>query len=277
MQDRPTSRIRRDQAFSRRQQRERAYYEEFPRPSVPEQVTFDPVRGVESRPWNSYWFLYEFVRRQYCATGQQLLDFGCGAGVPGLRFASLGYEVHGFDLSPRNVTLADRLAQRYGLQDRTHFSVQVAERLDYPTDCFDIVAGIDILHHVEIRSALHEVRRVLKPGGVAVFREPIEAPVLDRIRNTRLVRWLAPNDESFDTHITEDERKLSHDDVAAIRATLPAVEIHPFALLARFNRFVANSGRLSQATLEKVDQRLFRAFPSLRKYAGCAVLILRKQ
>ncbi len=51
-----------DPALSQRQQRERAYYEQFSRRLEPNEITFDPVRGDKRSPWNSYWFVYGFVR-----------------------------------------------------------------------------------------------------------------------------------------------------------------------------------------------------------------------
>ena len=50
-------------ALTERQLRERAYYAEFCRRRSPDSVDFAPVRNAETRPWNSYWYVYEFVRR----------------------------------------------------------------------------------------------------------------------------------------------------------------------------------------------------------------------
>ena len=102
--------------------------------------------------------------------------------VTSVLFAKQGFDVHGFDISPQNVARATALAQRYGLSERAHFSVQAAEHLTYPNDCFDVVVGLDILHHVEIGTTIRECLRVLKPGGNAVFHEPVEAMVFDRLR-----------------------------------------------------------------------------------------------
>src|SRR2546430_16748013 len=88
-------------------------------------------------------------------------------------------EVFGFDISPNNIAVAKRLAEKYGFEERTHFTLGVAEECAYPSDSFDLVTGIDILHHVDIPRAVRECLRVLKRGGGAVFKGPNEGPRFD--------------------------------------------------------------------------------------------------
>ena len=263
-------------SLTARQQRERDYYAEFAARHAPDRVCFDAVESDRRRPWNSYWRQYGFLRDRYAKGARRLLDFGCGSGVPAVRCARIGYEVHGFDVCERNIAIAQRLAQQYELDDRTHFSVETAEQLSYPDGFFDVVSGFDILHHVEIGPAIREVRRVLKPGGVAIFREPIEVPAFDRLRNTRLVRWLAPNRKSFarERHITADERKLTAGDIATLRRHFPGMRAQRFALLARFAPFVPLRGTRYTTLLERIDRTLFLAAPLLRPLGGCVTLIL---
>src|SRR5205814_8679982 len=104
------------------------------------------------------------------------------------------------------------------MAERTHFSISVAEKLDYPADYFDMVVGTDILHHVDISQAVAECSRVLKKGGLAIFHEPVRAPVFDVLRETRFGRWLVPKEVSLERHLTHDERKLSPDDLKTIRS-----------------------------------------------------------
>jgi 2-polyprenyl-3-methyl-5-hydroxy-6-metoxy-1,4-benzoquinol methylase len=77
----------------------------------------------------------------------------------------MGFEVSGFDITPSCIEAATRLGAAYRLSHRIRFSIQTAERVDYPDESFDVVAGIDILHHVEIPAAVAEYLRVLKLGG----------------------------------------------------------------------------------------------------------------
>ena len=260
-----------------RQEREREYYNEFSARRDDLTTTFDPVEGDEERPWNSYWFVYQAVRELRAEGKERLLDFGCGTGLGAVRYAKIGYEVHGFDISEVNIERAMQRAQMCGLADRTAFEVQTAEDLNYPNEFFDVVVGMDILHHVEVGPALQEAHRVLKPGGTAVFREWIEVPILDRIRNLSLVRRVWPNEKSLDSHITEDERKLNREDVAVIRSVFPNCRGQRFRIFSRLGKVlpIRNRGRASR--LEQFDQMLIKYLPFLRRMGGEVVFLLKKE
>jgi 2-polyprenyl-3-methyl-5-hydroxy-6-metoxy-1,4-benzoquinol methylase len=266
-------------ALTERQFRERQYYDEFVRRTSPDVASPAAIRGDERRPWNPYWYVAELLQQRFTCSTQQLLDFGCGPGSYSVQCAHIGYEVSGFDISPGNVETARALASRYGVGDRTHFAVGAAEQLDYPSSYFDVIVGIDILHHVDIRPAIQECRRVLKPGGVAIFKEPIEVPVFDRLRNTALGRALRPKAASFDRHITEDERKLTASDVRAIRE-LCEVDEHRFRLVSRLEALVSASGhafltKTGASRLEMFDRYLLRACRPLGVFGGNVVLVCR--
>src|SRR6516165_9844381 len=89
-----------------RQMREREFYDEYVGEMQPAGIGFEPVLGKSGRPWNPYWYVYGLVRDLYAAGAQRLLDVGCGTGIATVRFARLGYEVTGLDVSPASVTLA---------------------------------------------------------------------------------------------------------------------------------------------------------------------------
>jgi ubiquinone/menaquinone biosynthesis C-methylase UbiE len=262
--------------LTQRQIRELEFYEEFSERNGLAEVCFDSISGQELRPWNSYWRVAEIARLNFKGEGQKLLDFGCGPGESSVVFARIGYEVFGFDLSPNNISIAGRLAQKYRVTETTHFSVSVAEKLDYPSGSFDLVIGTDILHHVDISRALEETFRVLKKGGLAIFHEPIRAPVFDRLRETAFGKWLCPRKASLDHHITEDERKLTNDDLEIIKTVDSDFSTERFLLFSRLDRFVRSPDSKKASNLEKLDFQLFKLFPFLRKFGGIAVIVLRK-
>ena len=129
-----------------RQQREREYYNRYSQRKKDARVNLAPIAGKEQRPWNPYWHLFGLVKKRY-RPGARLLDFGCGWGDNSLIFAHIGYQVDGFDISEGNLELARQLSDKEGLTEQVHFSLQRAERLKYPDAHFDVVAGVDILHH----------------------------------------------------------------------------------------------------------------------------------
>jgi SAM-dependent methyltransferase len=258
-----------------RQLRELAFYEEHCRQSAPASVSFDPIEGAEQRPWNPAWHAYGILRRHYRQGARRLLDLGCGTGVASIRFARLGYDVTGVDLAPSCIVQAIESARLNGLADDVTFKIGVAERLEFPDDSFDAVAGFDILHHVDIRSAVDEIFRVLKPGGIAVFKEWVESPALDQIRKLPPLRWLFPLGRSIRLGITEDERKLTRADLKTITSQFPLAAVTRFRFLARLNRLLSIPPG-SPSILERADARLFRLLPFLRRFGGAAVIVLTK-
>ncbi len=263
--------------YSERQEREREFYEEYSKRYPIQEVSFDPILGNEKRPWNPYWFVYEFALKNFKERGQRLLDFGCGSGIPSIRFTKIGYEVYGFDISENNIKLAKDLSLKYGLEERTHYSIQVAEKLNYPNDFFDIIVGIDILHHVEIKSAINQCFRVLRKEGMAIFKEQIEVPFLDAIRNTKLVKHFVPKGKSFERNITEDERKLNPLDLSIIKEKFLKMSCQRFTLLSRFDQFLRRPEFLKASWLEKIDYFLFKVIPSLSSLGGMIVIKLEKE
>jgi len=256
-------------SFSPRQQRERDYYNQYALQRVGE-VNFDPISGREQRPWNPYWHLFDLVKSHY-RPGARLLDFGCGWGENTVKFARLGYDVEAFDISEVNVDLARTLAEKYGVSDKVKLQIGAAESLGYPNEYFDVIAGVDILHHVDIPRAVRQSHRVLKPRGVAIFHEPLSNIIFDGIRNTSFVKRFFPNDASFDLHITEDERKLTQNDLRSIKDVFPDCHIDRFRILSRIDSVVPSLGRAAQ----KLDYRL-GLLPGMHWWSGTIVLTMTK-
>jgi len=259
-----------------RQQREVAFYREYAQRQRVDRVDFDPVSGTESRPWNAYWSVYEQAAVLLRHPGARLLEFGCGIGIAAVRFAHLGYYVSGFDISEDNIRIARELAEHHGLSHRCDFRVMPAEQLDYPDGHFDVITGIDILHHIEIDRSAAEAARVLKADGTAIFKEHIESPIIDPVRNTRLVQAIAPTESSLDDHITEDERKLSQADLATIRSAFGKVDPRHFTLLGRAERLLPRSSASIRGILQRVDHTLLTYCPFLDALAGTVVLTCAK-
>jgi ubiquinone/menaquinone biosynthesis C-methylase UbiE len=262
-------------SLSPRQVRELAFYEEYSRKLAPGAIDLEPIRGLEERPWNPAWFTYQVARDLYQKGARTLLELGCGAGIATVRFAAIGYEVSAVDLAPACIELAQAHARLNGFESRVRLAVGVTEQLAFPDETFDVVAGLDVLHHVEIAQTMAEVLRVLKPGGTAVFKEWVEVPLLDRLRRSPLIRWLAPLGRSIEREVTEDEHKLSARDLHTIRAACPNMRVYRFRVLARLNRWVAAPER-APSRLERWDARLLRVVPALARFGGAAVFVLHK-
>lgn len=268
------------ETLTERQKREQEYYDEYAKTyDVNQKIDMAPIdgpmSGKETRPWNSYWAIYDFAIK-YFKKGNRLLDFGSGPGENAVRFATIGYDVEGFDISQKNIDTANKLFEVNNLKEKGNFQITSAEKLDYETESFDLIVGVDILHHVDIPKSVSECYRVLKNGGRAFFREPIEVPLLDMIRNTKIVKMFAPKEKSFELHITEDERKLNSKDVEIIKNIFPNMVIHRYLFLARFDKYLRDSEDPKPSFLEKVDHFLMKYIPGVKHLGGVVIFELRK-
>jgi ubiquinone/menaquinone biosynthesis C-methylase UbiE len=132
----------------------------------------------------------------YDANGKVVLDYGCGPGYLTKHLIAAGaVHVTGIDVSDAEIEQARERAAANGIEDRSRFLVADAHATDFPDDSFDLIIGDSILHHLELRRALLEIRRILRPGGRAVFLEPLwHNPLL------RLGRALTPSARTPDEH-----------------------------------------------------------------------------
>ena len=101
--------------------------------------------------------------------GRRVLEVGCGAGVDLARFAKGGAEVVGVDLASSAIDLARANFGQQGLSGE--FRVADGEALPFPESSFDFVFAHGVVQYTTNPQRLvDECRRVLKPGGEAVFQ-----------------------------------------------------------------------------------------------------------
>ena len=73
------------------------------------------------------------------------------------------------------------------------FMVGDAHDMPFPDNSFDYVFGGGILHHLEFEKGVHEINRVLKPGGSITFTEPLRANPISKI-----IRLMTPRARTRD-------------------------------------------------------------------------------
>jgi SAM-dependent methyltransferase len=132
------------------------------------------------------------------------LDMGCGGGHAAFRLAPLVQKVVACDLSEAMLAVVADEAQRRGLGNIVTKKC-AAESLSCPAESFDVVVSRYSVHHwQDVAAGLAQMRRVLKPGGVAIFMDVITpgTPLLDtwlqslellrdssHVRNASLAEW----------------------------------------------------------------------------------------
>ena len=210
------------------------------------------------------------VHELYDPAGKDVLDYGCGPGYLAKFLVEGGAKsVTGIDVSDGEIEQARERAEQNGIADRTRFLVADAHATEFPDDSFDLVVGSAILHHLELRRALIEIRRILRPGGCAVFLEPLwHHPLL------RIGRALTPAARTPDEHpLTVDDWKLcaeifpefEHEEREFL--TIPLMPLN-LLLPKRAQKWLARR-------VWALDDRVLARFPSMRKYARSTFLILK--
>jgi SAM-dependent methyltransferase len=101
--------------------------------------------------------------------GRRVLELGCGAGVDLARFAKGGATVTGVDLAPSAIALARANFEQQALPG--DFQVANGEQLPFPDASFDLVFAHGVVQYTaDPQRLVDECRRVLKPGGDAIFQ-----------------------------------------------------------------------------------------------------------
>jgi len=204
-------------------------------------------------------------RTEEVTAGSSVLEIGCGPESQAFPIAGKGARVTAIDLSEVGLHQAAEQAERLGLN--IEFLAMNAEELAFGDDQFDLVCGSGILHHLDLDKAVHEVFRVLKPGGRAVFMEPLgHNPLINAYRRrTPELR-------------TDDEHPLLMKDIDDFGLVFSRVEVRYFNLLSVAAAAISHRGLQSWLCrgLDAADRILFLALPVLRKFAWIVVVELHK-
>ncbi len=134
------------------------------------------------------------ARLRELAEGADLLAYGCGDTRSGLRLAPVARSVHGIDISDVAIAASRADAAAAGVTNIA-YSVANAEAMDFADASFDLVYGSGIIHHLDLEKSFSEISRVLRPGGRALFWEPLGHNLL-----VNAYRVLTPNARTPDEH-----------------------------------------------------------------------------
>jgi SAM-dependent methyltransferase len=108
--------------------------------------------------------------------GAEVLDAGCGAGLPISQMLSEKFEVLGVDFSEAQIELAKK-----NVPNAT-FICQDMTQLDFPENTFDGICSYYAIIHIpreEHQPLFANFHRMLKPGGVALLCLGAESVVED--------------------------------------------------------------------------------------------------
>jgi 2-polyprenyl-3-methyl-5-hydroxy-6-metoxy-1,4-benzoquinol methylase len=198
--------------------------------------------------------------------GKVVCDYACGDGADSVLLAANGaHVIHAFDISHSAVEVTGRRARVCGIESKVKVALDNAEQLSYEADYFDAIYGSSVLHHLNIEKAAKEVNRVLKRGGRAVFREPLEQSkfLASVIRFVFIVSPLKPD-------AVTPQRQLNDADIELLRTLFSEVHVKPLGIFNRVDRILKN--QTLKGAIDRIDVFLLKHFSSLSRYARHVVI-----
>jgi SAM-dependent methyltransferase len=249
---------------------------EIARSSVEATLTADQALRVTQHTFDRYArppgdtaYPLEFAYHQLGdVTGKRIVDFGCGSGANSVLLANRGAHVWGIDISEDLLRLAQRRLSVSGREGGATFIAGSAHDMPFPDNSIDVVFGIAILHHLDLDLVSREVRRVLKPGGRAIFQEPVRNSAVIRFLRS-LIPYRAPDISPYERPLTDAELERFATGFAgwSVRAfALPHVQVGEVVPI------VKDYWR----TLYGLDRTILRRAPWLARYASIRVISLTK-
>jgi len=133
----------------------------------------------------------------------RILEIGCGAGGVSIALARRGFAVDTVDHSSAMIELTKRHAKENGVENRIHVAIEDVHELTFNDQSFDLIIALGVMGWLhDLKKALIEIRRVLKPGGYVVLDSthahalfnPLSIPLIESFFRAR-ERWTIRNNE----------------------------------------------------------------------------------
>lgn len=200
--------------------------------------------------------------------GKRVVDFGCGSGANSIHIALRGAALAAVDISESLIRLGRQRLAVNGVENTARFVVGSAHDLPFEDGSVDVVFGIAILHHLDLQLVAREVHRILKPGGRAIFQEPVRNSAVLRFLR-RLIPYRAPD-------ISPYERPLTDPELAAFASGFRSCRTKAFTLPFVQLAMLVPAVRRNPEWWYRLDGRLLQRFGFLRAYAAIRVIELTK-
>jgi SAM-dependent methyltransferase len=177
-----------------------------------------------------------------------VLEYGCGNLPILFSVADIARTAIGIDISDLAIDSSTERAAEMGLKN-VRFQTMNAEQLTFADASFDLVFGRGIIHHLDTDRSFSEISRVLRPGGTALFWEP-----LGHNFALNLYRRLTPHAR------TPDEHPLVRGDfeIAQRHFSQLALSFHGLTTVLSVPWRDTKFGDTILAMTESLDQGLFR-------------------
>jgi SAM-dependent methyltransferase len=161
------------------------------------QGVVDAYFGIESQFWEDIYErgdVYSVIHQRRRAislawieqlrlpAGSRILEVGCGAGLTAVELARTGFVVDAIDSTPEMIELTRSRAQDANLGDRLRPALGDVHALEYEPGAFDAVLALGVIPWLHSpQTAVHEIARVLRPGGHVVLNADNAARLTDLV------------------------------------------------------------------------------------------------
>lgn len=185
--------------------------------------------------------------------GMEILELGCNTGHLSYFFSDRGGNYTGIDISENCIEIARKLKEGVKTTGKLNYYAGTAEKIQFDDNSFDICFGRDILHHTVVEKAIGECKRVLKPGGKAVFVETTLTNPLVKLGREKIAGKFGSRAFKNDTEfpLTSKEIILLKKEFKEVRI----IGVDFFRLLLRMSYF--NQKPAFKRLFEKVDDFIF--------------------
>ena len=148
-------------------------------------------------------FIYEPMFEGLELSGKNVLDAMCGSGQTTRYLLARGASVTGLDISNEVI---DTFQARWCEAKAVRRSLLDSGLPDNAFDCVAVVGG---LHHIHpnVKRAVQEIHRILKPGGHFCFMEPHSGSFPDLVRRIwyRFDRFFSDNEAAIDINLLKKD------------------------------------------------------------------------
>jgi SAM-dependent methyltransferase len=204
--------------------------------------------------------------------GRTVIDLGSGDGINTVILASLGARVLSVDSSKDSLKLTGQRAAANRVDSRVTLLHSDAMAIPIEASTADAILCTALLHQVDPIQTARQIRRVLKPGGIAVFDEPIAGPV-----PFGAIKRLFPRPED-----SADQPGFSSLNIQSVDAVCRAVGLRgrrrEFWLTTRFiSRMGAHTSSYAAKAAQRFDAVVLHRFPFTRRLASPLVWEARKE
>lgn len=199
--------------------------------------------------------------------GGMAVDLGCGTGQRTDALRARGFTALGLDID------AGRVASARARFPSCAFDVADVTALPLPDAACEVVFSCSVLQYVDQRRMLAECRRVLRPGGRAIFIENLAGHPLARAHR----RWRRGHRRSQPAHLVPT-RHLDFAALGVFADYLDVCAVHtanlltPLALAPAMALGRGAQADALQALLSAADRRVLTAWPGLSRYCWTALV-----